>query len=267
MAEPVVAALPRPGNVVFDVDGCLTIGGQAVPGAAAAIAAVGNAGARAIIATNNSTRPADDLADRLGTILGLPLDPSMIVTSAHAAVAILTGDDAPILVIGEAGIHAALAGRGLTTTIDPDVARTVLVGLDRSFDYAAMRRASHAVAMGARLVATNDDRTFPSAGPDVPGAGAILASIEAASGVRAIVCGKPHPPMIRALAPLLSPGSTWMVGDRLETDIAFARAAGYHGILVLTGVTGPDTDRRPHLPDRELASVAELPDLLERSAQ
>ena len=118
-----------------------------------------------------------------------------------------------------------------------------------SFDYAAMRLASHAVAMGARLVATNDDRTFPSAGPDVPGAGAILASIEAASGVRALVCGKPHPPMIQALAPLLPPGPTWMVGDRLETDIAFARAAGYHGILVLTGVPHRTVDRGPHVPD------------------
>lgn len=262
MGEPVVAALPAPGNVVFDVDGCLVVSGRPLPGAREALMAVEAAGARVLVATNNSTRTPDSVAERLGDLLGMTIDPIGVMTSALAAAAVLGADDGPVLVIGEDGLHAAVRGRDIATTDDPDAARTVLVGLDRRFDYDAMRRATHAVSLGARLVATNDDRTFPSLGPDAPGAGAILASIEAATGRRAEVCGKPHRPMLAALDPLLAPGSTWMVGDRLETDIAFARAGGFVAVLVLTGVTAAGDDLGVWSPDLILPTVGDLVPLL-----
>ena len=258
----VLAGPALPINVVFDVDGCLTVAGRAIPGGGGALDAVAAIGARVLIATNNSTAAPETVADRLSAILDHTIAPEAVVTSAMAAVAVLRPSDAPVLVVGERGIHHALEAADLATTTDPDQARTVLVGMDRAFDYAAMSRAGRAIAGGARLVATNDDRTFPSAGPGVPGAGAILASIEAASGVRALVCGKPHPPMLDLLRPRLASGVTWMVGDRIETDVAFARAAGFTAILVLTGVTPPHGEHGDLTPDVELASVAALGSLL-----
>lgn len=249
---------------MFDVDGCLTIGGRPVPGAGAALDAVAATGARVLIATNNSTRTPESVAGRLAETLGHSIAPDRVVTSAMAASRILTAGAGPVLVVGEEGLHRALGDAGLPTTTDPDEARTVLVGLDRSFDYDAMRRAAHAVARGARLLATNDDRTFPAHGPDAPGAGAILASIETATGRRAEVCGKPHRPMLEAVLPRLAPGPTWMVGDRLETDIAFARLAGFTAVLVLTGVTNAGDDRGELAPDLELASVADLTRLFDQ---
>jgi 4-nitrophenyl phosphatase len=180
-----------------------------------------------------------------------------------AAVSLLGTEHDPALVVGEEGIRTALAAAEIATTDDPDEAHSVIVGLDRRFDYDALRRAARAAAAGAAFIATNDDRTFPSVGPDVPGAGALLAAIEAASGRKAIVAGKPHAAMLRCVASLLGPGVTWVVGDRPETDIAFARAGSWYGVLVLSGVTiAADDILERWTPDLVIPSVAGLPELL-----
>ena len=261
MSSRVVASPPPPGNVVLDVDGCLTIDGSAVPGASDALREIQRLGLRCIIATNNSTRTALNVAKRLSALLGVDLDPESIVTSSMAVVSLLDPTHDPVLVIGEDGIRMALSDAGITTTEDPDVARSVVVGLDRGFDYDALRRAARAVASGAALFATNDDATFPSAGPDMPGAGSILAAVEAASGRKAIVAGKPYAPMVRCVSGLLARGTTWVVGDRPETDVAFARAGGWYAVLVLTGVTSEGAAVTPS-PDLIIPSVADLPRLI-----
>lgn len=254
---------PSPGNVVLDIDGCLTLGGRAVPGAAGAVAHLRRVGIRIVIATNNSTRSADQVATRLGDLLGCDIPADWVVTSAGVAAGMLGPSDSPVLVVGEEGLYRALASRGLAVTDDPDTARSVVVGLDRSFDYARLRAAARAVRRGARFVASNDDATFPDPGGDVPGAGALLAAIEAAAGRRAEVAGKPHPPMLTEVAARLGPGPTWVVGDRPETDLALAAAGGWIGVLVLTGVT-PDPTGVVPAPQVVLASVADLPPLLDR---
>jgi 4-nitrophenyl phosphatase len=129
---------------------------------------------------------------------------------------------------------------GIEINDDPasTAADLVVVGWDPSFDYNAMRRATTSIRAGAELVATNSDATFPSPEGLWPGGGAILASIETASGVRAEVMGKPHEPMMASVAARLD-GATRvaMVGDRPDTDLAGGRARGWMTILVLSGVT------------------------------
>ncbi|HLE38544.1 MAG TPA: HAD-IIA family hydrolase [Acidimicrobiia bacterium] len=263
MGSRVVASPPPPSNVVLDVDGCLTIGGAAVPGASEALRSIQRLGIRCVIATNNSTRSPHHVARRLGTVLGVAVPPESVVTSAMAAVSLLGPEHDPALVIGEEGIRTALAEAGIAATDDADAARSVIVGLDRRFDYDTLSRAARAAASGAALIATNDDPTFPSVGPDVPGAGALLAAVEAASGQRATVAGKPHAAMMRCVAALLDPGVTWMVGDRAETDVAFARAGGWFAVLVLSGITvAADLITEQWTPDLVIPSVADLPALL-----
>ena len=263
MGNSVVAVPSPPSNVVLDIDGCLTLGERAVPGAAEAILALTRRGINCIIATNNSTRSRQAVAAMLTDLLGIAIAPASVVTSALAAAALLEPAHSPALVVGEEGVRSALAEAGIVVTDEPEEARSVVVGLDRSFDYAAMGRASRAVIAGAFLVATNDDATFPTPGRDLPGAGALVAAIERASGGVAVVAGKPHLPMLRAVAKLLAPGTTWMVGDRPETDIAFARAAGWEAVLVLSGITRDASGVPAHLaPDAVIPSVADLPRLL-----
>jgi ribonucleotide monophosphatase NagD (HAD superfamily) len=121
------------------------------------------------------------------------------------------------------------------------------------------------VRRGARLIATNTDATFPTSRGPAPGAGALVAALETASGVEAEVAGKPNPAMRSAVSRLLVPGPVWIVGDRPETDLALGAEAGWGRILVLSGVTGDSGTVPPQWrPDIVIPSVAELPAALER---
>ena len=251
--------MTSPSNVVFDLDGVLYVGPEPVMGAGDALRAVAEIGARAVFATNNSTKTPMDVAMKIAAATGVEVDPGRIVTSSVAALALLEHDDDPVLAVGEAGLFETLRAAEVGTTTDPDAAAAVVVGLDRSFDYATMERATRAVRNGARFIATNTDATFPTPTGPVPGGGAIVASIERASGVVAEVAGKPHPPMLAAVRSMLEPGPTWVVGDRPETDLALAVAGGWTKVLVLTGVTA-HADEVPEVyrPDIVLRSVATL---------
>jgi 4-nitrophenyl phosphatase len=123
-----------------------------------------------------------------------------------------------------------------------------------------MRIASSAVRAGALFIATNEDATFPAADGLWPGAGAILASIERASGRRAEVMGKPHLPMMESAARRLGRRSgVAMVGDRNDTDLEGARSLGWMTILVLSGVTsGTEAARLSPAPDLILDSLGSL---------
>jgi 4-nitrophenyl phosphatase len=140
-----------------------------------------------------------------------------------------------VLVCGGPGLVEAVEDRGARAVPDGD-ADAVVVGFDPGFDHARMTAASTAVRRGARLLASNDDATYPTPAGLVPGGGAILASIEVATGVKAVVAGKPHPPicdLVRAHV-----GDTGIVvGDRPDTDGRFALALGFRFALVLSGVT------------------------------
>lgn len=253
--------------MVFDLDGCLYVGGEAIPGARAAVEALATASWRVIAATNNSTLDAASVSERIERITGIVIPADRIVTSGLAAVRLLSDADAPVLVVGEDGLRATLRAAGVELTEDPETARCVLVGLDRGIDYDRIRRAMAAILGGARFVATNRDATFPTGDVPEPGAGAIVAAVERATGVEPTYAGKPDEPMRLAIASTLGPGRTVMVGDRLDTDIALGRAAGWETILVMTGVTHDDHDIPEDLrPDHVVASIASVPATLERLA-
>ena len=82
-----------------------------------------------------------------------------------------------------------------------------------------------------------------------PGTGAMLAAVETASGRTAEIVGKPSPRLFQTALDRLGEGRTLVVGDRLDSDIAAADAAGLDGALVLTGGESAEP-RRPTAPSR-----------------
>jgi 4-nitrophenyl phosphatase len=168
----------------------------------------------------------------------------------------------PVLVVGGEGIAEELESAGFD--VDPGgEPRLVVIGWDPEFDYDMMRRASLAVRAGATLIATNADASFPAADGELwPGAGAILSSIETATGARAEVMGKPHAPMMDAVEERLAGArAIAAVGDRAETDLAGARSKGWMTVLVLSGVVQPEDleglDEQPDVVARDLAAFVQ----------
>jgi 4-nitrophenyl phosphatase len=141
----------------------------------------------------------------------------------------------------------------------------VIAGLDRGLNYDKLRRATLLIRSGVPFFGTNPDKTFPTPDGQVPGAGALLALLEAASGVSPIIIGKPNPAMYRLAMQRLGARleETLAVGDRLETDIAGAQALGCPCALVLSGVSSREAAQTwQPTPDLIASDLGELLTLL-----
>jgi glycerol 3-phosphatase-2 len=238
---------------VIDLDGVVWLGGEPIPGSVEAVARLVDTGHPVMFATNFSYAPVADTEAQLARI-GVPAK-GKVVSSAMAAAELVAPDETALLCAGP-GVQEALLARGATVVRDGD-ADVVVVGYHPDFDYDRMTVATRALRNGARLVATNDDATLPTAKGLLPGGGAILASIVVASGVQPVVAGKPHEPMAAFIRRRLGTVGT-MVGDRFDTDGGFAATLGYRFGLVLSGVaTAVDLAGQP-VPDLVAADLAHL---------
>jgi len=252
------AAADRYDAFLFDLDGVVYRGDRPVPGAPETLTALREAGRQVVFLTNNSARTPQAVAEKLEG-MGIRADPSGVVTSAMAAASMLDGVRSAF-VIGEEGLRAALADAGVEVLGgEPARADAVVIGWDRTFDYDALRIASVLIQRGARLYATNTDASYPAPGGELwPGAGALVAAVEATTGVRAEAGGKPHAPLFEAALERAGARAarTLMVGDRVETDLVGAARVGIDGAAVFSGASGP-----ADLLDHDAPAVAAMDDV------
>ena len=245
--------------IVMDCDGVLWQGDKLLPGVRESIQLLREMGKRLVFVTNNSNKSRRQYVHKFET-LGITVEKEEVFSAAFAAAAYLKTQqlEGKAMVIGGQGIVDELNEMYIevdpgvfnavqcTETdweeldIDPDCA-AVIVGQDTSFAYAKLAYASLAIQRGAKFVATNPD-AGDAIGPGLmPGAGAIVAAVEKACGVAPeIYAGKPSAFLLELLkGNHVDMTRTLVVGDRLDTDIAFGRAGGAGAtVLTLTGVCG-----------------------------
>ncbi len=251
-----------PGNVVCDLDGVVYRGEKEIPGGGEALAALDARGYRIIFATNNSSKTDEQVAGKITRLSGYAASIDQIVTSARAAAVLLGGEGERVYVVGGEGLRVAMTDAGHDLVATGRDATAVAVGFDLDLSYDRLREATSALRAGARFIASNLDTTFPAAGNDIwPGAGSMVAALEAASGRKAEPAGKPFGPMQKLIATRLQPGSVWVVGDRPETDLELGRSAGWSTVLILSGITSPGAAER-YEADLVVNSLADLPDAL-----
>jgi len=250
---------------LIDLDGVVWRGEQPIEGAAATIEQLRAADKRVVFLTNNASLSPRENAAKLMRHR-IPTQPGDVISSAHAIVDYLKrelrlsrGDR--VHVVGTAGLAQVLRGAGLQPTEDKTDVHAVVVAWNPKLGFEDIRRAADLARAGVPLVGANRDATYPSSDGLLPGTGAILAAIETASGVRAHAVGKPAPELFRAALEHAGTRAerTLVLGDRLETDIAGARAAGLPSALVLTGVTTTDVlDGSDVAPDWVLDRIDDL---------
>ena len=224
---------------LFDLDGTIYLGDVVLPGAVETIAALRAARRRTIFLSNNPTRTRRQYAAKL-TALGIPTTVDDVVTSACVLGPWLrrTMPEAVLFVVGEEPLQQELRAAGFRFSARAGEIDVVVAAVDRTFVYHKLQVAFDAIRAGARLVGTNPDRYCPVPGGGEPDAAAIIAAIEACTGVTCDpIVGKPSPIMVSTVMALLDlpPERCIMVGDRLETDITMGIRAGMATALVLTG--------------------------------
>lgn len=229
-------------------------GDELLPGADTAVARLRAADERVVFVTNNSYHRAGATVDKL-IALGIPVVGDDVLTSAQAAASMLVSGTTALVCAGP-GVEEALVAAGVVP-LSEGPADAVVVGWHPEFDYARLTSAVNAVLGGARLLATNDDATYPTATGVTPGGGALAAAVAYASGVDAEVAGKPHEPMV-LLARRRVGTVDMVVGDRPSTDGRLARRLGARFGLVLSGVTTEDDLPTDPVADAVAADLAAL---------
>lgn len=228
-------------HVLLDLDGCLWVGDEALPGAVDAVAALRAAGKSVLFLTNDVRHPPEGYVRKLWRlgfqasveeVLSVGAALQFWLAERYSGTAYVLGAQALVDHVADAGL------RVVNRTPFATRAEVVVVAGHDDFGYDELRTASQAVIRGAELIGATRDASFPMPDGPWPGSGAMLAAVEVASGRRAaFVCGKPERAMYDAALDRLGPGRVLGVGDRLDADVAGARRAGLDSALVLTGAT------------------------------
>lgn len=223
---------------LIDMDGVIYRGSELIAGADRFIAELRENDIPFLFLTNNSQRTRRDVVIRLQR-MGIDVEERHVFTCAMATARYLARQKpgGTAYVIGEGGLLTALHQNGYgIVDREPDY---VVVGEGRTLNLEMAEAALGMLLQGAKLVATNLDPNCPTHAGLRPGCGAIVAMLEAASGVKAFSVGKPSPVMLRAARKELGlrTEETIMIGDTMETDIIGGVQLGYKTVLVLSGGT------------------------------
>lgn len=251
---------------VFDLDGVVYKGPEVIPGAVETIQALRDAGKRLTFNTNNSSRTRETYVEVLAG-MGIPASQDDIFTSAYLVSLRLQElkSGATVYLVGQKGFLEELRIGGFKVLNEgpelEDLINSidfVAVGWDNEFNYRKLTLAKWAIDGGARFIASNDDRTLPNPGRDLPGAGTMVAAISTCTGKSPDeIVGKPNPRGLELVCRRFQtePRRSVMVGDRLETDILAGNRAGF--FTIFTSDTGarnkedlalfPDPEYQPKL--------------------
>jgi 4-nitrophenyl phosphatase len=259
-------------GVICDMDGVLWRGTSALPGIEAFFTLLRELGVDYQLVTNNSSRTPTQYRRKLAE-MGVETTEAHILNSSVATARYITElkPGASVYAIGDLGVVEALEAHGVNRVdVDADDAASdlagqslppvdfVVVGWDRALTWRKLAVATRLILEGAAFVATNPDLTFPLETTLAPGNGAQIAALEAATGVKATVIGKPAPLLYRQAMTAMgtTPESTLVIGDRLDTDILGGIRLGMPTALVLTGIT-----HREALADSPIQPTVVLEDL------
>lgn len=226
--------------LVYDMDGVLWRGKEALPGLNEIFDWMDAERIPYLLATNNSMSTAQMYVDRLKGH-GVTVPKEAIITSGIAVRDYLRANYPPDVTVGAVGMQALLEvlfdEGGFTR--DDHRPQVQVVGTDLNYGYGDIKRACLAIRAGAAFIGTNPDTTLPTEEGLVPGCGAMLAALVASTDVQPTVIGKPEKYMFELACQRLGlqPHEVLMVGDRLDTDILGANRIGSRTAMVLTGVS------------------------------
>ena len=255
--------------ILLDIDGCLHLTGEPIPGAPEAVARLRSDGHRLRFVTNNTIRSAAQLSEELRSI-GFQLEDDELQTAPRAAAHALAGRR--VLALTMPAIVRDLEG----VTLCGEEAEAVLFGgaddlpeTNQVFSYMNLGRAFAELQAGAELYCLHKNRWWQTLRGPLLDSGSFVAGLEYATGVEAHVLGKPSTAYFQAALDAVDadPERTWMIGDDVEADVGGAQALGMHGILVRTGKYRDEwLERSGVKPDAVLDSVADLPEWLETNS-
>ena len=226
-------------HLIIDMDGVLYLGDKPMPRLVEFFNFLRQHSIEFILATNNSTRTPQEYVDKLAG-MGVNVSPDEILVSGEATARFLAQSypqGTRIHVFGMPSLKQAMTDQGFV--LADDSVELVVASMDRNLTYEKLAQATILIHGGARFYATNLDPTHPSERGLLPGTGSIILALEAASGVKPTVVGKPEPILFQLAIEQMNADceTTAVIGDRVATDIVGGKRAGLKTICVLSGAS------------------------------
>jgi glycerol-1-phosphatase len=223
--------------LLLDLDGTVFRGHELTQGA---VESLDKAQGRKLFITNNASRSAEEVAKHLRD-LGLTATADGVVTSAQSAAHLLAAQlpaESRVLVVGTESLADEIATVGLRPVrLWQDQPDAVVQGHSTETGWSNLAEAALAIRAGALWVAANVDPTLPTERGLLPGNGSMVAALKTATDAEPQVAGKPAPTLMTDALARGDFRAPLVVGDRLDTDIAGANAAGLPSMMVLTGAS------------------------------
>ena len=193
--------------------------------------------------TNNASRGARRGRRASASRWASPPNADDVVTSAQSAARLLADPNgrpaSTVLVIGTEALADEVRNVGLEPVRQfADEPDAVVQGHSPETGWADLAEAALAIRDGALWVAANVDRTLPSERGLLPGNGSMVAALRDRHRSASRRWRASHSRRCCTTRwPAASSNARWWSGDRLDTDIAGANAAGLPSLMVLTGVS------------------------------
>lgn len=227
---------------IIDLDGTIYRGKEIIEGAAETIQYLKSRQKKLVFLSNRGNYSRQMCKDKLSE-MGLELPEEEILLSSTVTAQYLqerhAGDQ--VWVLGEQGLADELRLAGLEVAASPQQANWLVITLHETLTYADLNQAFRAVRNGARIIATNIDKTFPRDDGDCIDVAGMIGAIVASTGQEVeVVVGKPSRIMAEAAWKALGgidPDRCLVIGDSVESDIALGKSFGMHTALVLSGST------------------------------
>ncbi|AOZ92589.1 HAD-IIA family hydrolase [Paenibacillus crassostreae] len=253
---------------VIDLDGTVYKGKDAIEGAMDTIAYLKSIGKRIAFLSNRGNISRKMCHDKL---IGMGIDVEeneILLTSTVTANYLRENDEnCQAWVLGEQGLRDELEIAGIKLADKPELADWLVITLHETLTYKELNEAFRAVRHGARIIATNEDKTFPGDGGDCIDVAGMIGAIEASTDQKVeVVIGKPSSLMAEAAfrAIGLPAERCIMIGDSLVSDIGLGKNAGMMTALVLTGSVNREAVEASNVtPDLIWDSLADLKRILE----
>ena len=253
--------LLRHKTLFLDLDGTMYRGDEVIAGVVAFVDALNHLRLPYYFLTNNAMRTHAQNREKMEAMGFNGIRDEQFITSAMAAASYIRHERPwkRVYYIGEQGMEEALLEQGFTLC-DEDV-EAVFAGLDSHVTYEKQCRGFYQLQKGARLIGTNPDRRLPHGDYFHIGNGAMVHMLEYCSEQQALMIGKPHAPMLQEALRYagIEKEAALMIGDNLETDVAFGLNNGCSTIFVTTGVhTRQDCEKSGLRPDLVIDNLLEL---------
>jgi len=252
---------------IIDLDGTVYLGSQAIEGAKEALERIRAAGKKVVFLSNRGNYSRKMCRDKLNG-MGIPAaEEEIILTSTVTARYLLDNDpDGQAWLFGDPGLREEFVSHGVKLAEKPEQADWLVVTLHETLTYAELNDAFRAARNGAKLIVTNEDKTFPGDGGECIDVGATIAALVHTTGTQvSVVVGKPSEHMsgaaLRSLG--LPPERCLVIGDSLHSDVALGKRAGIRTALVLSGsTTRAQAESAEHRPDFVWESISNADDVL-----